>query len=192
LGEGGSPVRDHAAARAPSPRSSPPPGEGEGDHSDRSLAGPAETILPLRPIGLLRTPFRTLAECPRNGHQRQPPPPCEAHIFPEFGPGLGSLDGFSHLLLLYWLDQAGESSLIVTPPFDPAPRGVFATRAPRRPNPIGLSVAAFDGFADPLILRLRYLDCLDGTKLLDIKPYLPSTDSVPEARMGWLAPHRTR
>jgi tRNA (Thr-GGU) A37 N-methylase len=79
----------------------------------------------------------------------------------------------------------------LTPPFDPAPRGVFATRSPRRPNPIGLSVVAFDGFADPLTLRLRYLDCLDGTKLLDIKPYLPSTDSVPEADMGWLAPHRT-
>ncbi|HJS88277.1 MAG TPA: tRNA (N6-threonylcarbamoyladenosine(37)-N6)-methyltransferase TrmO [Acetobacteraceae bacterium] len=148
-------------------------------------------LLSLRPIGVLRTPFRTLAECPRNGHQPRPPPPCEARLFPEFGPGLASLEGFSHLIVLYWLDQADEPSLTVTPPFDPAQRGVFATRSPRRPNPIGLSVAAFDGFADPFTLRLRYLDCLDGTKLLDIKPYLPSTDSVPDARMGWLAPHRT-
>jgi tRNA-Thr(GGU) m(6)t(6)A37 methyltransferase TsaA len=147
--------------------------------------------LSLRPIGLLRTPFRTLAECPRNGHQPRPPPPCEARLFPEFGAGLASLEGFSHLILLYWLDQAGEPALVLTPPFDPTPRGVFATRAPRRPNPIGLSVVAFDGLADPLTLRVRYLDCLDGTKLLDIKPYLPSTDSVPEADMGWLAPHRT-
>ena len=147
--------------------------------------------LSLRPIGLLRTPFRTLAECPRNGHQPRPPPPCEAHLFPEFGPGLASLEGFSHLILLYWLDQADEPALVLTPPFDTAPRGVFATRAPRRPNPIGLSVVAFDGFADRLTLRLRYLDCLDGTRLLDIKPYLPSTDSVPEANMGWLARHRT-
>jgi tRNA (adenine37-N6)-methyltransferase len=147
--------------------------------------------LQLRPIGLLRTPFRTLAECPRNGRQPHPPPPCEARLFPEFGPGLASLDGFSHLVVLYWLDPAGEPSLVVAPPFDPTPRGVFATRAPRRPNPIGLSVVAFDGFADPLTLRLRYLDCLDGTKLLDIKPYLPSTDSEPHACMGWLAPHRT-
>ncbi len=146
---------------------------------------------PVRPIGFLHTPFRSLAECPRNGRQPQPPPRCEARLFPEFGPGLGSVDGFSHLIVLYWLDQVGEPSLIVTPPFDPAPRGVFATRAPHRPNPIGLSVVAFDGFADKLTLRLRYLDCVDGTKLLDIKPYLPSTDSVSDARMGWLAPHRT-
>ncbi len=145
----------------------------------------------LRPIGVLRTPFRTLAECPRNGHQPRPAPPCEAKLLPEFGPGLASLEGFSHLIVLYWLDQAGEPLQIVTPPFDPAPRGVFATRSPRRPNPIGLSVAVFDGFADALTLRLRYLDCLDGTTLLDIKPYLPSTDSVPAARMGWLAPHGT-
>ncbi|MBV9776911.1 MAG: tRNA (N6-threonylcarbamoyladenosine(37)-N6)-methyltransferase TrmO [Acetobacteraceae bacterium] len=147
--------------------------------------------LSLCPIGLLRTPFRTLAECPRNGHQPRPPPPCEAHVFPEYGPGLASLDGFSHLIVLYWLDRAAEPTLILTPPFDNTPRGVFATRAPHRPNPIGLSVVAFDGFADPLTLRLRYLDCLDGTKLLDLKPYLPSTDSVPDADMGWLAPHRT-
>jgi tRNA-Thr(GGU) m(6)t(6)A37 methyltransferase TsaA len=147
--------------------------------------------LSLRPIGLLRTPFRTLAECPRNGRQPRPPPPCEARLFPEFGPGLASLEGFSHLIVLYWLDRVAEPTLVLTPPFDPAPHGVFATRSPRRPNPIGLSVAAFDGFADPLTLRLRYLDCLDGTKLLDIKPYLPSTDSVPDANMGWLAPHRT-
>jgi tRNA (adenine37-N6)-methyltransferase len=145
----------------------------------------------LRPIGLLRTPFRTLAECPRNGRQPQPAPPCEARLFPEFGPGLASLDGFSHLIVLYWLGGAHGPALIVTPPFDSARRGVFATRSPRRPNPIGLSAVAFDGFADPLTLRLRFLDCVDGTPLLDIKPYLPSTDSVPEAKMGWLAPHRT-
>jgi tRNA-Thr(GGU) m(6)t(6)A37 methyltransferase TsaA len=147
--------------------------------------------LSLHPIGLLRTPFRTLAECPRNGHQPRPAPPCEAHVFPDYGQGLASLEGFSHLIVLYWLDRADEPTLTLTPPFDTAPRGVFATRAPHRPNPIGLSVVAFDGFADPLTLRLRYLDCLDGTTLLDIKPYLPSTDSVPDAGMGWLAPHRT-
>ena len=69
---------------------------------------------------------------------------------------------------------------------------MFATRAPLRPNPVGLSVVAFDGLDGPGRLRVRFLDCMDGTPLLDIKPYLPSTDSEPGAAMGWLAPHRTR
>lgn len=146
----------------------------------------------LRPIGVLRTPFATLADCPRNGRQPDPPPPCEARVFAEYAPGLASLEGFSHLIVLYWLDRVDAPVPVVRPPFDPVARGVFATRAPRRPNPIGLAVAAFDGFADPLTLRLRYLDCVDGTPLIDIKPYLPSTDAEPEARMGWLAPHATR
>jgi tRNA-Thr(GGU) m(6)t(6)A37 methyltransferase TsaA len=140
----------------------------------------------VRPIGVLRTPFRTLADCPRNPRQLDPPPPCEAKVLAEYGAGLASLAGFSHLIVLYWLAEAAEA-LVFTPPFDTAPRGVFATRAPCRPNPIGLAVVAFDGFADPLTLRLRYLDCLDNTPLLDVKPYLPSIDSVPDASMGWLA-----
>ena len=69
---------------------------------------------------------------------------------------------------------------------------MFATRGPRRPNPIGLSVVAFDGFDGPGRLKVRYLDCVDGTPLIDIKPYLPTTDSEPQAAMGWLAPHATR
>jgi tRNA-Thr(GGU) m(6)t(6)A37 methyltransferase TsaA len=142
----------------------------------------------LRPIGHLETPFRTLAECPRNGRQPDPPPLCHAVIDPEFIPGLANLDGFSHLILLYWLDQA-RPSLTLTPPFDGSPRGVFATRAPARPNPIGLSVVAFEGMEAPGRLRVRYLDCLDGTALLDIKPYLPTTDAVPDAAVGWLTPH---
>jgi tRNA (Thr-GGU) A37 N-methylase len=81
--------------------------------------------------------------------------------------------------------------MVFTPPFDGIPRGVFATRAPFHPNPIGLSVVAFDGMEAPGVLRVRYLDCVNGTPLLDIKPYLPSTDSEPDATMGWLAPHAT-
>ena len=69
---------------------------------------------------------------------------------------------------------------------------MFASRAPWRPNPIGLSVVALDGFDAPDVLRVRYLDCLDGTPLLDIKPYLSTTDSEPHAAMGWLDPHATR
>ncbi len=141
----------------------------------------------LRPIGHLSTPFRTRAQCPRNGRQIVPAPLCHATILPAFRAGLLALDGFSHLIVLYWLHEApSEPPLVFTPPFDDAPRGVFATRTPARPNPIGLSVAAFDGFEPDGRLRLRHLDCLDGTTLLDIKPYLPTTDSEPDAGMGWL------
>lgn len=146
----------------------------------------------LRPIGTLHTPWRGIADCPRNGRQPDPAPVCTAHVLPEFVEGLRSLDGFSHLILLYWMDQAAAPQLSFTPPFDAEVRGIFATRAPRRPNPVALSVVAFDGFAADGVLNVRYLDCIDGTPLLDIKPYLPTTDSEPGARMGWLDPHATR
>ncbi len=144
----------------------------------------------LRPIGWLQTPFATLQDCPRNGRQPDPPPECLAVVEEAFQPGLASLDGFTHLILLYWLGPQGDA-LTIAPPFDGERRGVFATRAPVRPNPIGLSVVAFAGLAGPGRLRVRHLDCRDGTPLLDIKPYLPSTDAEPAAGMGWLAPHRT-
>jgi tRNA-Thr(GGU) m(6)t(6)A37 methyltransferase TsaA len=146
----------------------------------------------MKPIGVLRTPFRTIRDCPRNGRQLVPPPLCEAVLSPEYVAGLKDLDGFSHLLLVYWMHEVGDRPLVFTPPFDGAPRGVFATRAPWRPNPVGLSVVAFDGFAAPDRLRVRYLDCVDGTPLLDIKPYLPTTDAEPRATMGWLAPYATK
>jgi tRNA-Thr(GGU) m(6)t(6)A37 methyltransferase TsaA len=146
----------------------------------------------LRPIGHLNTPFRTRAECPRNGRQLDPAPLCHAVVLPEFQPGLASLGGFSHLILLYWLNESSPADLVFTPPFDAQPRGVFATRAPWRPNPIGLSVVAFEGFCETGTLSVRYLDCVDGTPLLDIKPYLRTTDAVADASMGWLQPHATR
>jgi tRNA (adenine37-N6)-methyltransferase len=151
-----------------------------------------DPALTCRPIGFLHTPWRSVRDCPRNGRQPDPPPVCQARILPGFTAGLTSLQGFSHLILIYWMHQVGQSLLAFTPPFDTEPRGVFATRAPFRPNPIGLSVVAFDGFAAPDMLLVRFLDCVDGTPLLDIKPYLPSTDSEPEAQMGWLDRHATR
>jgi tRNA-Thr(GGU) m(6)t(6)A37 methyltransferase TsaA len=143
-------------------------------------------------IGALHTPWSTVSDCPRNGRQPDPPPVCSVEILPAFAEGLRGLEGFSHLILIYWLDQASKPKLSFTPPFDTERRGVFATRAPFRPNPIGLSVVAFDGFDGPNTLKVRFLDCVDGTRLLDIKPYLPTTDSQPDATMGWLDQHATR
>jgi tRNA-Thr(GGU) m(6)t(6)A37 methyltransferase TsaA len=149
------------------------------------------SALTLRPIGRLQTPFATPADCPRNGRQLQPPPLCRAMVDPEWQPGLAGLEGFSHLILLYWLHLGRGPSLSVTPRFAGQAHGIFATRAPNRPNPIGLSVVAFAGFEAPGVLLVRNLDCADGTPLLDIKPYLVTTDAEPEASMGWLAPHAT-
>lgn len=146
----------------------------------------------LRPIGVLHTPWSAIEACPRNGRQPDPPPVCTAEVFPEFVEGLRDIEGFSHLILLYWMDRAKPPRMLFTPPFDDKEHGLFTTRSPARPNPIGLSVVAFDGLAAPGRLKVRYLDCVDGTPLLDIKPYLPSTDAEPEATMGWLAAHRTR
>ncbi len=146
--------------------------------------------LTLHPIGVLRTPFATRADCPRNGRQIVPAPLCHVDLHAEFRAGLASLDGFSHLILLYWLDRAGPAELVFTPKFDASPRGVFATRSPARPNPIGLSVVKFEGNEPDGRLRVRYLDCIDGTPLLDIKPYLPTTDAEPAASMGWLSKPR--
>jgi tRNA-Thr(GGU) m(6)t(6)A37 methyltransferase TsaA len=149
-------------------------------------------MISLTSIGTLHTPWRSIADCPRNGRQPDPAPVCRVHVLAEFQEGLVGLDGISHLILLYWLDQATQPRLTFKPPFDPQPRGVFSTRAPFRPNPIGLSVVAFEGFEAPGVLTVRYLDCVDGSALLDIKPYLATTDSEPAATMGWLDPHATR
>jgi len=146
----------------------------------------------VRPIGTLHTPWRKIGDCPRNGRQPDPAPLCTARVLPEYLEGLQSLDGFSHLILLYWMAPVKPFQLMFTPPFDTQPRGLFATRGPRRPNPIALSVVAFEGFDGPDCLKVRYLDCIDGTLLIDIKPYLATTDSEPNARMGWLDPHATR
>ncbi|MBO0709710.1 MAG: tRNA (N6-threonylcarbamoyladenosine(37)-N6)-methyltransferase TrmO [Acetobacteraceae bacterium] len=147
----------------------------------------------LRAIGTIETPFKTLADCPRNGRQIDPAPLCRVRVFADYVPGLAGLAGFSHLILLYWLHRPGRHfRLRFVPPFDTAERGLFATRAPVRPNPIGLAVVAFNGLEGADTLGVRYLDCLDGTPLLDIKPYLPTTDAVHDASMGWLASHAAR
>jgi tRNA-Thr(GGU) m(6)t(6)A37 methyltransferase TsaA len=146
----------------------------------------------IRPIGVISTPWPTMAACPRNGRQLDPAPVCSVRVFPDYIAGLQCIEGFSHLVLLYWMHLVREPELVFTPPFDGRPRGVFATRAPWRPNPIGLAVVAFDGFAAADTLQVRYLDCVDGTPLIDVKPYLPTTDCEPAARMGWLEPYATR
>jgi tRNA (adenine37-N6)-methyltransferase len=107
-------------------------------------------------------------------------------LLPELAEGLKDLEGFSRLILLYHFHLSRGFSLQVKPFLDDQPRGLFATRAPARPNAIGLSVVRLDGI-DGARLFIRDVDVVDGTPLLDIKPYVPQFDSFPEEKIGWLA-----
>lgn len=110
-------------------------------------------------------------------------------IQPEYAPGLADLDGFSHIILLYHLHKSTGYRLTVTPFLDTQPHGVFATRAPKRPNPIGISIVKLIKIEDNN-LTIENVDILDGTPLLDIKPYVPDFDQPEKVRIGWLEPAR--
>lgn len=139
----------------------------------------------IKPIGTIHTPFTDPAGMPI-----QPAGAAgvsgTVRVFGEYQAGLDDLDGFSHVILLYVFHRSEGFDLHVVPFMDTERRGLFATRAPKRPNPIGLSVVQLDRVADG-ILYVRNVDMLDGTPLLDIKPYVPEFDSQPGARTGWLA-----
>jgi len=117
--------------------------------------------------------------------------PATAEISPEFVEGLRDLDGFSHVILIYHLHASSGTRLTVTPFLGSVPRGIFATRAPSRPNPIGLSVVKLVTI-DGNILHLSDVDILDGTPVLDIKPYVPEFDAPVKVRVGWLEAQRGR
>ena len=106
-------------------------------------------------------------------------------VFPEYQEGLNDLEGFSHIILLFYLHKSIGYSLKVTPFLDTVLRGLFSTRAPRRPSPIGLSVVKLES-REANILTIRGVDIIDGTPLLDIKPYIPAFEAEEEIKIGWL------
>ena len=138
----------------------------------------------LKPIGIVHSPFKEL-----NGMPIQPAGAVgvkgTVEVFEEYRAGLKDLDGFSHIILLYHLHRSQGFKLHVVPFMDSEPRGLFATRAPKRPNPIGLSVVQLDKIEDG-VLQIQKVDILDGTPLLDIKPYVPEFDAEVKVRTGWL------
>jgi len=136
------------------------------------------------PIGVIHSPFTDLASMPIQPAS-DASGPGSIEIYAPFVEGLKDLDGFSHLILLYHLHEVRGTSLTVTPFLDSIPRGIFATRAPARPNPIGLSVVKLVRI-EGHILHVEDLDVLNGTPLLDLKPYVPEFDHRPDARIGWL------
>jgi tRNA-Thr(GGU) m(6)t(6)A37 methyltransferase TsaA len=136
------------------------------------------------PIGIIHSPFKQI-----EGMPIQPAGASSIQgrvkVLPEYAEGLKDLDGFSHVILLYHFHRVKESDLIVTPFMDSHPRGVFSTRAPKRPNPIGISVVKLLRI-EGTVLHIENVDILDGTPLLDIKPYVPQFDQYPADRIGWL------
>jgi len=139
------------------------------------------------PIGVIHTPFAQPADMPIQPSGAQGVAG-QIVLLPELVAGLKDLDGFSHLIVLYHFHRVTRSELVVTPFLDTVERGVFATRAPTRPNPIGLSVLKLVGVHDN-VLEVENVDMLDDTPLLDLKPYVPDFDSVVTAKTGWLAQH---
>ena len=137
------------------------------------------------PIGTIHTPFKKVEGMPVQTKGAEGVPGT-IEIDPGFAEGLKDLDGFSHVFLLYHFHRAGTRRLEVTPFLDSTPRGVFATRAPRRPNPIGLSVVRLKS-VEGNVLHVENVDILDGTPLLDIKPLVPRFDITEELRSGWHA-----
>jgi len=146
-------------------------------------------MLTMTPIGTIRSPFVDAAEIPKGA--------CAKHeaegtleLLPELEAGLADIEGFSHLFVVWVFDRSQGYDLLTTTPADSRPHGVFATRAPRRPNPIGLTVVRLLRHDGPR-LHVRGLDMLDGTPILDIKPYTSSV-SESDLRRGWLAEAEAR
>ncbi len=142
------------------------------------------------PIGTIYTPFQDTHDMPiqtKGGKGIKG----TIEIKPSFAEGLMDIRGFSHIILLYHLHRSKKYSLIVKPFLDDAVHGVFATRAPKRPNPIGLSVVRLRK-VEGRVLHIEDVDIVNGTPLLDIKPYIPDIDAFRTKRTGWLSGKKTK
>ena len=148
---------------------------------EKQLSLPPDFNAGLYFIGRIRTPWRDRSECPKNANGSDAI--CLVEVDPRYEEALTGVEAASHLILLYWMHAARRDLAIQVPRHHERPRGTFSVRSPARPNPIALSGVRLVE-RDGTILKVVGLDCLDGTALLDIKPYLPSVDSRPDATMA--------
>ena len=158
------------------------PGEQRLAADPAEAAGDAHLVF----IGRIRSPWRTRAECPKNPREaRGRGQPATLEIDPPYRAGIAGLEGYSHAIVLYWMHEARRDLIVQAPKHLAAPRGAFALRSPVRPNPIALAVVRL-GAIDIGAGRIEIdaIDALDGTPLLDVKPYLPSVDAVPGVVVG--------
>ena len=135
----------------------------------------------LKPIGIIHSPYKTRAKAPPQGKSDV----LEIEIFKEYEEGLKDIETFSHLHVIYWMHKSKGYSLLITTPWDTKLHGLFATRTPNRPNPLGHSVVELIERKGN-ILKVRGLDAIEGTPDIDIKPYVPRIDVKPKADSGWL------
>jgi tRNA-Thr(GGU) m(6)t(6)A37 methyltransferase TsaA len=135
-------------------------------------------------IGRIRTPWTRREDCPKNGREAEAI--CTIELDSRWAQGLRGLETSTHVVVLYWMDRARRDLVLQAPRHYGEQRGTFALRSPVRPNPIAMSVVRLMRIDGPA-LSVIGLDCLDGTPLLDIKPYFASTDAVPDASVGWHA-----
>ncbi|MCP3871563.1 MAG: tRNA (N6-threonylcarbamoyladenosine(37)-N6)-methyltransferase TrmO [Desulfobacteraceae bacterium] len=135
-------------------------------------------------IGFIKSPFKKLENMPIQSVGAQSTEG-SVHIYPDFVQGLKDLDGFSHIYAIYEFHKSNNYNLIVKPFLDDTKRGLFSTRAPKRPNPIGLSIFNIVKVINETIL-VKGVDVLDGTPLLDIKPYVSKFDIIHNSKNGWL------
>jgi len=149
-----------------------------------AVALPARFDASLYYIGRIHTPWKRREDCPKN--PRETPAECTIVLDPRWAGGLQGLETVSHVVVLYWMDRARRDLVLQAPHHYPERRGTFALRSPVRPNPIAVSVAQLVRIEGNK-LTVVGLDCVDGTPLLDLKPYFASTDSVPDASVGWHA-----
>lgn len=153
----------------------------EGKHSP---AQPTSGSVTVTPIGVIRSPFKSMEEVPIQPFFSKALG--EVEVFQEYAEGLKDVEGFSHIILLYVFHRAERGyALRIRPFLDKTVRGVFATRYHRRPNPLGLSVVELRGRRGPT-LKIRRVDVVDGTPLLDIKPYVSIFDAARNVKIGWL------
>jgi tRNA-Thr(GGU) m(6)t(6)A37 methyltransferase TsaA len=150
---------------------------------------PAEFDAHLYFIGNIRTPWTDREQCPKNG--RESDAVCTVEVDPRWAAGLKGLESCTHVIVLYWMGRARRDLAVQVPRHYGVGRGTFALRSPARPNPIAMSVVRLIGIVGNR-LSVIGLDCLDDTPLLDIKPYFASTDSVPDASVGWHAAQKAK
>ena len=137
----------------------------------------------LKPIGVIHSPYKTKREMPIQTYASKEV--AEIEVFEEYVDGLKDIEGFSYILLLYWFHKSKRYSLHVKPFLDENLHGIFACRHPNRPNPIGISVVKLLERRRNILL-VEGIDTLDGTPLIDVKPYVPKFDERKGAKAGWL------
>jgi len=138
--------------------------------------------LELKPIGIIHSPYQ-IGQAPHQGCGREEV--SEIELFKEFEEGLKDIEGFSHIILIYWFHKSQGYHLLVKTPWDTKPHGLFTTRSPNRPNPLGLCVVELVA-REKNLLKVKGLDAIDGSPLLDIKPYIPAIDEKVRVEIGWL------